>query len=429
MELIRYTNRVIFFVVLLILALWGTVFYFIVLHEVMDETDDALNNTHEVLIGKVLQNPDLLLKNDSIMQRYAFRELSAEEAGNYRELYFDSLVYIQTECEYEPVRVMKSCFRMADGRFYELTLTQSTLERDDLIQAIWWALVVLFVVLLLCTAVGVYASLKRVFRPLHRLVLWMQQLTPGKTAPDLDADSDIREFRILNKTAADMARRTEMAFLEQKEFTENASHELQTPLAVMRGKLELLAESEGITEKQLMYVDDMFQALNRVVRLNKSLLLLSRINNGQFIEASVLDLPKLLSDTLEEMNEIYADKNLKTSVRYDSIYKVKMNESLAQVLVGNLLKNAMVHTMCGGVVEVTLHNGMLTVANSGDMPLDPNCVFRRFYHQGHTHSTGLGLAIVKSIADFYQIPVVYRYEGMHVFELNIVNIAISAPNS
>ena len=106
-----------------------------------------------------------------------------------------------------------------------------------------------------------------------------------------------------------------------------------------------------------------------------------------------------------------------------------MDESLAQVLVGNLLKNAMVHTMCGGVVEVTLHNGMLTVANSGDMPLDPNCVFRRFYHQGHTHSTGLGLAIVKSIADFYQIPVVYRYEGMHVFELNIVNIAISAPNS
>ena len=431
MNLLRYTNRVIFLIILFFLALWGTVFYFLVLHEVMDETDDALNNTREILIGKVLHNPELLHTNDSIMQRHRFRPITAEEAENYRETYFDSSVYIQTENEFEPVRVMKSCFRTADGAYYELTLMNSTLERDDLIRAIWWALVVLYVVLLLCTTLGVYASLKRVFRPLHRLVFWLQQMTPGKPVPDLENDTSINEFRILNDAALDMARRAESVYKEQKQFTENASHELQTPLAIIRGKLELLSESEDITEKQLEYVGDMFTALNRVVQLNKSLLLLSRINNGQFIDASPVNLAQMIADILEIMDEIYEAKNIKTHFENTGACSVLINESLAHVLVNNLLKNAMVHTPAGGKVEVELTREWLVVRNSGEVPLDPELIFRRFYHDRSktTESTGLGLALVKSIADFYHLPLLYKYEGMHVFMLKIINLEKCGVNS
>lgn len=431
MNLLRYTNRVIFLIVLFFLALWGTVFYFLVLYEVMDETDDALNNTREILIGKVLHNPELLHSNDSIMQRYQFRPITEEEAENYRETYFDSSVYIQTENEFEPVRVIKSCFRTADGTYYELTLMSSTLERDDLIRAIWWALVVLYVVLLLCTTLGVYASLKRVFRPLHRLVLWLQEMTPGKPVPDLENDTAIREFRILNDAALDMAHRAESVYREQKQFTENASHELQTPLAIIRGKLELLAESEGVTEKQLEYVGDMFTALNRVVQLNKSLLLLSRINNGQFIDSVPVDLSQMIADILEIMNDIYESKHIDTHFECSGAQPVLINESLAHVLVNNLLKNAMVHTPSGGKVEVLLTREWLMVKNSGDTPLDSEMIFRRFYHDRSktSESTGLGLALVKSIADFYHLPLIYNYEGMHVFKLKIVNIEKTDANS
>lgn len=431
MNLLRYTNRVIFLIILFFLALWGTVFYFLVLHEVMDETDDTLNNTREILIGKVLHNPELLHTNDSIMQRHQFRPITAEEAENYRETYFDSSVYIQTENEFEPVRVMKSCFRTADGAYYELTLMNSTLERDDLIRAIWWALVVLYVVLLLCTTLGVYASLKRVFRPLHRLVFWLQQMTPGKPVPDLENDTSINEFRILNDAALDMARRAESVYREQKQFTENASHELQTPLAIIRGKLELLSESEDITEKQLEYVGDMFTALNRVVQLNKSLLLLSRINNGQFIDASPVNLAQMISDILEIMEDIYEAKHLDTHFKNTGVPPVLINESLAHVLINNLLKNAMVHTPAGGKVEVELTREWLVVRNSGEVPLDPELIFRRFYHDRSktTESTGLGLALVKSIADFYHLPLLYKYEGMHVFMLKIINLEKCGVNS
>lgn len=427
----RYTNRVIFLIILFFLALWGTVFYFLVLHEVMDETDDSLNNTREILVGKVLQDPSLLQTNDSIMQRYRFRKITPEEAEDYQETYYDSSIYIQTEDEYEPVRVMKSCFRTADGDYYELVLMISTLERDDLIRAIWWALLVLYVVLLLCTSIGVYASLKRVFRPLHRLVLWLQQMTPGKPLPELDNQTSIREFRILNGAALDMAQRADQVYREQKQFIENASHELQTPLAIIRGKLELLSETENITERQLAYVGDMFAALNRVVQLNRSLLLLSRINNGQFLDASSVDLGHMAADILEIMKEIYASKELDCRLFCSEAVYVCMNESLAHVLLNNLLKNAMVHTSRGGCIEVRLTPESLAVKNSGTEPLDSELIFRRFYHDRNKEgeSTGLGLAIVKSIADFYHLPLSYHYDGMHCFMLNIVNIAQTGENS
>lgn len=431
MNLLRYTNRVIFLVILFLLALWGTVFYFLVIHEVMDETDDSLNNTREILVGKVLQNPSLLHANDSIMQRYQFRKITAEEAENYHETYYDSSIYIQTEDEYEPVRVMKSCFRTADGDYYELLLMTSTLERDDLIRAIWWALLVLYVILLLCTSIGVYASLKRVFRPLQRLVVWLQQMTPGKPLPELDNQTAIREFQILNGAALDMAQRADQVYREQKQFIENASHELQTPLAIIRGKLELLSESEDITEQQLAYVGDMFAALNRVVQLNRSLLLLSRINNGQFLDATTVDLGSMAADILEIMNDIYASKELDCRLLCPETVCVSMNESLAHVLLNNLLKNAMVHTPKGGQIEISLTPDCLQVRNSGTEPLDPEVIFRRFYHDRTKmgESTGLGLAIVKSVADFYHLPLSYHYDGMHCFLLNIVNIRRTVGNS
>lgn len=431
MNLLRYTNRMIFLIILFLLALWGTVFYFLVIHEVMDETDDSLNNTREILVGKVLQNPSLLQTNDSIMQRYQFRKITPEEAENYHETYYDSSIYIQTEDEYEPVRVMKSCFRTADGDYYELVLMISTLERDDLIRAIWWALLVLYVILLLCTSIGVYASLKRVFRPLQHLVVWLQQMTPGKPLPELDNQTAIREFQILNGAALDMAQRADQVYREQKQFIENASHELQTPLAIIRGKLELLSETENITEQQLAYVGDMFAALNRVVQLNRSLLLLSRINNRQFLDAAIVDLGKMAADILEIMEDIYASKELDCRLQCSETVCVFMNESLAHVLLNNLLKNAMAHTPKGGRIEITLTPGCLQVRNSGTEPLDPEMIFRRFYHDRNKvgESTGLGLAIVKSIADFYHLPLSYHYDGMHCFMLNIVNIIRTVENS
>lgn len=138
-----------------------------------------------------------------------------------------------------------------DLKYYELELRLSTLERDDLIAAIFKYLVALYIALLCCIIFSTRLILKSVFRPLDRLLEWLENVSPGHPAPYLNPDCRIREFRTLNRAALEMHERAEKAYREQKEFIENASHELQTPLAVINGKLELLAEHENLDEEEL----------------------------------------------------------------------------------------------------------------------------------------------------------------------------------
>ena len=120
MKLLHYTNRNLFIFVSLLMGIWGVFFYFAIIDEIMDETDDTLENYREIIVSKVLDNPDLLVMEDNILHSYAIRPLTDEEAEDYDERFYDSTIYVETEDEDKPVRVMKSCFRASDDKFYEL---------------------------------------------------------------------------------------------------------------------------------------------------------------------------------------------------------------------------------------------------------------------------------------------------------------------
>lgn len=310
MKLLRYTHFNLSFLLFLLLGGWGTFFYYTVIDEVMDETDDALANYRDIIVGKILADSTLLDTEDKIIHSYSIRPLTTEEVEHYRDRYYDGTVYIKTEDEYEPVRIMKSCFMATDLKYYELELRLSTLERDDLIAAIFKYLVALYIALLCCIIFSTRLILKSVFRPLDRLLEWLENVSPGHPAPYLNPDCRIREFRTLNRAALEMHERAEKAYREQKEFIENASHELQTPLAVINGKLELLAEHENLDEEVLKNINDMFRSLHRAIQLNKSLLLLSRIQNRQFEEVTEVDMNPHVRKILELLSDLYEEKEL-----------------------------------------------------------------------------------------------------------------------
>lgn len=419
MNLLHYTHRGLALVMLALMALWGMLFYFTMLDEVMDETDDALESNRELLVQQALKHPALLRHNRCPLHAYTFRPLTPEEACRYEDCFYDTLRYFPGEDDWVPVRIMKSCVRMADGSFYELELHQSTMERDDMVEALLVYLGILFVLLWLCSVLGMHLVLKKVFRPLGRLLAWLDEVVPGRPAPPLENTTAIREFRRLNEAAVAMSLRSEKVYREQKQFIENAAHELQTPLALVRGRLELLADSEGLSEAQLQGIDESLHALNRAVQLNKSLLLLSRISNGQFPERSEVRIDKLLGEATEVLLDIYEAKHLRVEWTATAPCRFTMNEGLARVLLDNIVKNAVVHTPDEGLIRLSVTTHEVRVSNSGDTPLDADLIFRRFYHggSGHAESTGLGLAIVRSIADLYGIRVTYRFDGGHVFVL------------
>ena len=421
MKLLSYTYRKLALLLFLLMAVWGVLFYYAIIDEVVDETDDTLENYGEILMESALHDPSILETEGSLMSFYKFTPISEEEGRHYRQVFYDATVYIELEDEDEPVRVMCTAFRMPDGQYYELKLMISILERDDMVEAMLWYLGALFLLFLICTSIGIQLVLKGVFRPLHRLLDWLHCIQPGKEVPPLDNPTKIREFRQLSDAALDMGNRSYKAYEEQKQFIENASHELQTPLAIVRGKVELLAESEGMTEQQMEQLDEIYATLGRAVKLNKSLLLLSRIENGQYTEMEDVSVDEILDELLPDLMDIYEHKQVRLiRKREEQPFIIRCNHSLAQILVSNLVKNWLLHNREGGELQVLTTPTSLVIKNTGDVPLDGEKLFRRFYHgmDGKKDSTGLGLAIARSIALSSSLKLTYEWQdGMHTFRL------------
>lgn len=421
MKLLSYTYRKLALLLFLLMAVWGVLFYYAIIDEVVDETDDTLENYGEILMESALHDPSILETEGSLMSFYKFTPISEEEGRHYRQVFYDATVYIELEDEDEPVRVMCIAFRMPDGQYYELKLMISILERDDMVEAMLWYLGALFLLFLICTSIGIQLVLKGVFRPLHRLLDWLHCIQPGKEVPPLDNPTKIREFRQLSDAALDMGNRSYKAYEEQKQFIENASHELQTPLAIVRGKVELLAESEGMTEQQMEQLDEIYATLGRAVKLNKSLLLLSRIENGQYTEMEDVSVDEILDELLPDLMDIYEHKQVRLiRKREEQPFIIRCNHSLAQILVSNLVKNSLLHNREGGELQVLTTPTSLVIKNTGDVPLDGEKLFRRFYHgmDGKKDSTGLGLAIARSIALSSSLKLTYEWQdGMHTFRL------------
>lgn len=421
MKLLHYTYRKLSLLLFLLMAVWGVLFYYAIVDEVIDETDDTLENYAEILIESALHDPSVLETQGTLMSFYKFRPISEEEGLHYAAVFYDSTVYIELEDEDEPVRVMRTAFRMPDGQFYELELMISILERDDMVEAMLWYLGALFLLFLICTSIGIRLVLKKAFRPLHKLLDWLHGIQPGKAVPPLDNSTSIREFRELSEAAVDMGNRSYKAYEEQKQFIENASHELQTPLAIVRGKIELLAENEELTEQQMKELDEIYATLGRAVKLNKSLLLLSRIENGQYAEMENVSVDDMLDELLPDLMEIYEHKQVHL-VRKQGVepFIIHCNHSLAQILVSNLVKNSLLHNREGGVLHIVTTSASLVIKNTGDAPLDAEKLFARFYHGAGSKqdSTGLGLAIARSIARCASLELSYEWqEGMHCFLL------------
>lgn len=419
MKLLHYTFRQITFLLFLLMSVWGVFFYYSILEEVTDETDDSLENYRDIIVKSALQDSTVLDTRSTLMSQYSFRPITEDEAENYKEKFYDSTTYIEIEDEDEPVRVMKTCFRMPDGQYYELEIMVSTLEREDMIEAIFGYLLSLYILLLLCTLLVTRMALKKSFQPLDRLLEWLGSVQPGKEVPPLNNDTKIHEFNKLGEAAVDMSNRSYKAYQEQKQFIENASHELQTPLAIVRGKVELLAESDSLNEEQMKELDDIYNTLGRAVKLNKSLLLLSRIENKQYTDTEEVALNAVIDHILPDLMDIYEGKNVSLSREDKAQFIFRGNTTLAQVLITNMLKNALTHNVQDGELHIFIDASTLIIRNNGSGPLDGERIFQRFYHTqtSKKDSTGLGLAIAKSIASSFGFTLSYTWDGMHCFRL------------
>ena len=403
-------------ILLPILLVWAAVFYYSMVEEINDETDDSLEDYAEMLIRRTLTGNELPGQNDGSNNTYSIELLSNGTRHEHKIEFQDKRVYIPEKRETEPARVLKMTFSDTEGNNYLLTVSTPTFEREDLLLSVLWHLVALYAILMVTILAVTTLVFNYSMRPLYRLLDWLDNYHPGNGVDNLPTDSRTEEFKKLTESARSTIERAEKYFERQKQFIGNASHELQTPLAVLGTRIEWMIDNTPLTEQQFAELTKMRQSLHRLSRLNRTLLLISKIENAQFNEKHDVDIVELIENELKIYKEIYAGKEIVCNTALPSRFIVSMDESLATTLVTNLIKNSFLHTADGGNISITIKEGTLTIANNGEEALDAARLFDRFYTSGKSGSTGLGLALVKSIADFYKFGLEYSFtSGRHHF--------------
>ena len=422
MKLIYHTIFRLSLVLTAILTIWAIFFYITMIDEINDEVDDALEDYSETIIIRALAGEELPSGHIGSNNQYYLTEVSQEYAKSQSDIqYKDSMVYIIEKGETEPARILTTIFRDGQGKYHQLTVSTPSIEKEDLKKSIQLWIVFLYVALLLCIILVSIWVFYRNMRPLYILLHWMDEYQTGKNNTPLRNNTKITEFQKLNDAVVRYTERTEQIFEQQKQFIGNASHEIQTPLAICRNRLEMLMEDDSLSEKQLEELIKTHQTLEYITKLNKSLLLLTKIDNKQFSDTKNLELNTHLKQYIEDYKEVYQYKNIQVNIEETGHFYINMNESLATVLLTNLLKNAFVHNIDEGIIQIIITADSIIFKNTGiKQPLDREHIFERFY-QGNKKegSTGLGLAIVDSICQLQHLKLQYSFEEeKHCFKIS-----------
>lgn len=408
---------------IVLMSLWAVLFYFAMADQIHDEVDDALEDYTTLIITRKLAGRELPHAGDGSNNTFTITPVSADYArrnSHYR--YHDESVYIPEKREYEPARVISTIFNDAEGQYYELKVSTPSFEKADLFSAVLLWIVALYVLLLLITVGITMLIFYRNLRPLYILLEWLDSYHPGVNPKPINNPTRVTEFKRLNVALQSAIDRSEQMLERQTQFIGNASHELQTPLAIIGNRVEWLLDESKLTDEQAMELYKINKTLSRAVRLNKTLLLLTKIENSQFIETSQVDLVAIVSETVESLSEIYLSRQIKFATDLPSKFEVQMNESLASTLVTNLIKNVYVHSEQGVEARAAIVGRKLIVENQGREMLDREHIFERFY-QGSQRETsmGLGLALVAAICRHYNINIEYSFvNGSHRFEVDFV---------
>ncbi|MGY4537866.1 signal transduction histidine kinase [Mucilaginibacter sp. UYNi724] len=413
MKLFDKYNRVNIGVTIIIMLVTGIVYYYTISHILTGQIDKDLVLEENEVFSYVNKNHRLPDVYESNHQQIVFAPLKQQKA---QRRFLDTVYRDDDEKDMEAARALISSVTVS-GQNYRIIVTQSKVETEDLIQIIFLITIGVIVALLAILIILNRVILKSIWKPFYKVLFQLKEFSLASHPTVSSTPSTIDEFTELNQAVINMADRVKSDYQNLKVFTENASHELMTPISIINSKLDTLVQTDEFTDKQSKLLNDIYGTVTRLTRLNKSMLLLAKIENGLIKDNTDVNVKLILEECIYQHEEMIHQLgiNLKTTLGEKQLLA---NKSLIEILLNNLLSNAIRHNYQNGELSIELDAEKLTITNTGKGSFDFDKVLKRFYKSDGSEGIGLGLTLCKQICDNYGFTFRYIQEGkLHSFSV------------
>jgi signal transduction histidine kinase len=416
MKLFTKYNRVNIAVTILAFTAGSVAFYFVLHYVLVRQLDETLRAEKQEITEYVKQHNQLPEIQNTKHQWIIVEETTQPVKSTSVT---SKLVYDKKEDDDESIRQMVFSIT-ANGKSYNVSVNKSETETEDLLQLIIYVTIAMIGFILLLNYIVNRKLITALWKPFYTTIDSIKQYNISQHQPLQLSTEQIDEIDLLNKSLNAMTTNIYNDYYTLKSFTENASHEMQTPLAVIRSKVELLLQQTEWKEQSLQHLMVIENATQKLAKLNQSLLLLTKLENRQFILNEEVNLAKIVNEKLDERNELIQAKQLQVSINCEEV-TLAFHQHLAEILISNLLNNAIRYTTIGGEINISLNKKELQVSNTAtNGTLDNDKIFQRFYKtETSTEGTGLGLAIIKEICNAGGFDLQYSFlDNKHSFSVH-----------
>lgn len=403
---------------LVVMIAGGALLYLTIKKVIYKQVDKSLI-TEKTIIEDQIKQTDTIPDFEATFGHQIEVKLVNYRLHSYQSIK-DTDIYDPESDSFIPFRYIFYSGNTVEKKGFIINIFQTISEKNELLKDIGIYMFFLFFSLLLISILINYLVARRLWSPFYESVKIAGKYDIQSDSPLNLPETDINEFNQLNEVFNNMTRKMRNDYLNLKEFGENASHEIQTPLAVIRSKTELLMQQRNLNKESINLVKSINEATARLFKLNQGLLLISKIENQVFHEKRTVSLKGIAEKGLENYKEIMGLKNISVEMDIKNEALVEMNEVLADVLISNLLSNAVRFNFDGGFIKCHIDDTFLILTNSGvPMKTNPEDLFKRFHKNSENpQSVGLGLSIVRKITESYGMIISYScHETIHELRL------------